>query len=82
MKLWLLRPIDGARAWEPWYDKAFGFVVRAKDEAGARDLAASEAGDEKREQGKNPWLDRYESTCEELRAPGEAGVVMMDFHAA
>lgn len=37
MKLWLLRPVVGLdendNPWWPWYDKAFGFVVRAETEA-------------------------------------------------
>lgn len=36
MKIWLLRPIDGCDEWNPWYDKAFGFVVRAAREQEAR----------------------------------------------
>ena len=36
MRLWLLRPqeglIEGDNPWDPWYDKAFGFVVRAETE--------------------------------------------------
>lgn len=37
MRLWELRPIDkDSGPWEPWYDKAFGFVVRADTEAQAR----------------------------------------------
>ena len=30
MRLWLLRPVEGDSLWDPWYDKAFGFVVRAE----------------------------------------------------
>ena len=40
MKLWLLRPREDLPydkdPWEPWYDKAFGFVVRAETEERAR----------------------------------------------
>ena len=46
MKLWILRPIEGSPYWEPWYDKAFGFVVRAKDEKEARMIAYRDQGDE------------------------------------
>jgi len=53
MKLWLLRPVDGLKKndnpWKPWYDKAFGFVVRADTEEEARALAHADAGDENRE---------------------------------
>ncbi len=78
-KLWILRPIseDGIQ-WNPWYDKAFGFVVCAPTEAAARKIASESAGDE----GAYAWLMPEVSTCAEL-APSEAvGVVMMDFHAA
>jgi hypothetical protein len=44
MKLWLLRPKEGRSHWEPWYDKAFGFVVRANSETEARKLASGDAG--------------------------------------
>jgi hypothetical protein len=56
MKLWLLQMND---AQEPWFDRMFGFVVRAKDEAGARRLASSRAGDE----GPEAWLSPAHSTC-------------------
>ena len=48
MKLWLLRPINiyGDSPWNPWHDKAFGFVVRADTEQEARKLANEESGDE------------------------------------
>lgn len=40
MKLWLLRPIDPhGGLWDPWFDKIFGFVVRAETETEARTLA-------------------------------------------
>lgn len=93
MKLWLLRPIDrpmGDDPWDPWYDKAFGFVVRADTEDEARNLAHEEAGDENRgkfldreiAKTKSPWLDRAYSTCVELTADGVAEVIIRDFAAA
>ena len=94
MKLWLLRPAEnlpeGDDPWEPWYDKAFGFVVRAETEDGARSLAHANAGDENRggifgrkPAGSNqPWLDAKYSTCTELTAEGAAEMVMMDFQRA
>ena len=37
MRLWILRPIDEAAGqWSPWFDKAFGFVMRAETEEAAR----------------------------------------------
>lgn len=85
MRLWLLRPEEGLGGrpspWEPWYDKAFGFVVRANSEAEARKLAHEGAGDENRS-GKSPWLTSAYSTCVRLPSKGEAGVVMQDFASA
>ena len=49
MKLFHLYPkenIEGENPWSPWYDKAFGFVVRAETEEEARKLANEEGGDE------------------------------------
>lgn len=76
MKLWHLLPIGVGGHWSPWYDKAFGFVVRAESETEARALAAKVAGDE----GEVAWTDKGSSTCIELTADGEAGVVIRDYH--
>jgi hypothetical protein len=50
MTLWLLRPVENLpiddNPWDPWYDKAFGFVILAETEADARALADKNAGDE------------------------------------
>jgi len=79
MKLFLLKPaVKAQKIWEPWYDKAFGFVVRATDEQQARLLAAGRAGDEE----PDAWLDDTQSTCEELFPDGPAGVIIRDFAAA
>lgn len=84
MKLWILRPVKdlpkGDDPWAPWYDKAFGFVVRAETETEARTIADEGAGDENYKQ--TPWLEAKYSTCTELTADGDADVVMMDYHAA
>lgn len=88
MKLWLLRPVDGDRHWEPWYDKAFGFVVRAETEEDARRHASDDEGDEGRDSYKpgkhlaSPWLSGEHSTCVELMPDGESGVVLREFHSA
>ena len=94
MKLWILRPVDGLtdndNPWKPWYNKAFGFVVRADTEEKARAIAHDEAGDENRGKflgketatTKQPWKDAKFSTCTELLAKGKAGLVMQDFSAA
>ena len=89
-KLWLLRPVQGddeTGLWNPWYDKAFGFVVRAETEEEARDLAQKEGGDEvygiSYSSPKGPaWTSSDHSTCRELTADGEAEVIMQDYHAA
>lgn len=94
MKLWILRPVEGLdkkdNPWEPWYDKAFGFVIRAETEEDAREFAHSGAGDENRGEflstktanTNQPWKDAKYSTCTELLPEGEAGVVMLDFATA
>jgi len=78
MKLWLLRPIEGTECWEPWYDKCFGMVVRARTELEARSIAAKNAGDER----MIAWLNKENSTCVELTQKGKAELVIQDIHAA
>jgi len=82
MKLYLLKPIDNItpNPWEPWYDKAFGFVVRAKNENQARQMAQEQAGDEDR--NGSPWLSDQQSICVLLTATGKPEVIIRDFHAA
>lgn len=79
MRIWILRPADGLgksdNPWKPDYDKAHGFVVRAKDPSEARRLAGDQAGDE----GPSPWLSEEYSTCVELKKSGVAGVLVRDF---
>ena len=94
MKVWILRPVEGLPSgddpWDPWYDKAFGFIVRAETEEEARGFAHEDAGDENRGEfagGKisettTPWLDSKYTTCIPLSDQGEIGVVMRDFSAA
>lgn len=80
MKLWILLPNKKSRKWDPWYDKAFGFVVRAETEGEARALAEARSGDESR--NKPTWTDAKCSSCVELTQEGEAGVIMRDFASA
>jgi len=95
MKLWLLRPKSNNlpedeyhNPWFPWYDKCFGFVVRAETELEARKIAQENAGDEKNNYrgsnvfGKKAWLDKTLSSCEELRENGEKGMIIKDYHSA
>ncbi len=89
MKLWLLRPIHPDERDGPWwgiYDCAFGFVVRAEDEAKARALTDAEAGDEwprwRRSNDKpNPWRNLAMASCVELTGDGPAEVILRDFNA-
>lgn len=71
MNLYLLRPI---KDWEPWYDKVFGFVIRASSEDEARGLASLQAKDE----GRQAWLRTTETACEILTDAGEPGVILRD----
>lgn len=88
MKLWLLRPITpNAGRWEPWYDKAFGFVIRAETESRARELAEAEHGDESTiAYGGKPavtaWKDPGLTRCIPLTEDGEEEVVIRDFWSA
>lgn len=92
MKLWLLKNKDklskGDDPWEPWYDKCFGFVVRAETEEQARAHAHENAGEENRGRFLNkitantnePWINPKYSTCVELLNDGDAGIVIFDMH--
>ena len=82
MKLFLLENREDLAKdddpWKLWYDKAFGFVIRAIDERAARELAASQCGDE----SKKAWQNSGYSTCVELTADGIAEVILRNFSAA
>lgn len=94
MKLYELRPIEdlpeGDNPWDPWYDKCFGFVIRAENEKEAREIAHNNASDENRSQflGRkiantcSPWLDNKYSTCVELNINGEQKVIIKEEHWA
>ncbi len=92
MKLWKLRPRDSLpkdNPWEPWYDKAFGFIIQALDEKTAREIANANGGDEVGpisysiyRTGGDAWLDPKMSTCEEYELGDEPRVIMRDFAAA
>jgi len=83
MKLWLLRPAKEKKGgpWDPWFDKSFGFVVRAETEEKAREIADDNAGDENRD-AKHPWLKSRYASCEELTPNGEEDLIMKDFASA
>ena len=92
MKLWLITPQpdlpEETSPWEPWYNKAFGFVVRAKTEADARQIASGNAGEEtrsfphRRTGQSDAWENPTLSRCVELHQDGKKGLVLRDFHAA
>lgn len=77
MKLWLIKPIDKATHWKPWYDKVFGFVIRAETEQAAREMASTKSGAEAYDVA-NPWLDAAVTSCAELTADGDAEIVLRD----
>jgi hypothetical protein len=85
MKLFELRPrkdlLKNDNPWEPWYDKTFGFVVRAKTAQKAREYA-DEYSSEENDGGKNPWLHEKYSTCNELTRNGDECIIMADTHSA
>ena len=94
LKLWLLRPVDvndivGDNPWEPWFDKAFGFVVCAESEEEARKLANASGGEETGpvthnvyRTGGDPWLDSKFSICIPLVAGDKPEVILEDFASA
>lgn len=90
MKLYLLRPVGYTvhndtvpkdSIWDPWYDKAFGFVISASSPNEARALAHARGGDENRSL-LNPWLDPKQSTCTILKPTKESQIIIRDFAAA
>lgn len=94
MKLYKLTPAkelsEDDNPWSPWYDKAFGFVIRAETPEKARQIAHENAGAENRGEfnerptanTKTPWLDKKYSTCEELKELGGEGLIVRDFASA
>ena len=89
MKLWLLRPVNNNDTpWVPWYDKAFGFVVRAETAQAARRIANEHAGCEALDRN-NTWMNTLEiwtnpalASCVELLTEGAEGLIIRDFASA
>ncbi len=82
-KLWLLRPREDIKwpydnPWDSWYDRTFGFVIRAAGEDLARRIAAENSETE----GRNAWLDSNLSVCEELVPEGDIGVIIRESYQA
>lgn len=98
--VWVLTPNDDRESddlpdpWSPWYDKAFGFVIRAESEEKARELAQENAGDEttvspvhhdvdERVRGREVWKDSALADCVPVEEyGGENAVLMQDFARA
>ena len=87
MKLFILRQV---KEWEPWYDTAKGFIVRAETEQAARQLIYDYAKDRycweddlvAGREGKEVWLNPELTTCTELDPDGKPELIMRDFHHA
>lgn len=58
------------------WDRHEGFVIRARNEKYARNLANLEAPKE-----DNIWLDPKSTTCEPIYPQGPSEVILADFHA-
>jgi hypothetical protein len=85
MKIWLLKPIDSESGpWDPWYDKPFGFVIRAATEERARQVADREAHDLdlRYRSTLGAWLDANLVSCVELTGDGSEEVLLTDFRSA
>lgn len=76
MCLWLLKPREGAKPWEPWHNKTFGFVIRASSETEARSMAQEKGSDEC--DHLDAWTNESLSTCEVIPPDGEPGVILQD----
>jgi len=72
-RIWKLTRIG-----EAYYDEVEGFVIRARDESEARDIAQFKGADEVK---RGSWCDPAFATCEELTGDGNGGVIMCDFKA-
>ena len=88
MGLWLLKPRDDLseddNPWVPWYNKVFGFIIRAEIPGEARAMADRGAGSETDEAGGDPlaWFDPRVSTCTELTPEGRTEVILRDKRSA
>lgn len=94
MKLWILRPIDDevnrpGTTYPVWsWDCSYGYVVRAEDERGAREMIANSnalCADDWRfspgDEGAASWLNPELTSCDELTADGAPAILMRDFLA-
>ena len=73
MKLWILDRKPNHLSW----DVVNTYLVRAESEDRAREIA-----NERNFGDQGPiWHDPEQALCHELVAPGEEGILMMDFNA-
>lgn len=78
MKLWILQP---NAPWRREYDVLNAVIVRAETEIAARNFAQDVRGDENWESSNiwgltDVWLNPVCTSCIELTADGEAGVIL------
>lgn len=84
MKLWLLEARSGELPREDnpcaEWDVNLGYVIRAKTEERARQLAQDKSSHESDtlESCKTPWLDPHYTTCTELGVDGPEEVIMIE----
>lgn len=77
MKLWLIKGVLGHPKWRSVrWGRATEFVVRAETEAEVRQSIVN--GEFFGQEGADVWLDPETSTCSELTADGDAGIVLSD----
>lgn len=86
MKLWILEPRPNL-ADDPWYlarreDVQVLVQVRAEGEARARALAQRNGGGETQGGYCPAWTDDHYSTCTELTAEGDEGIIMSRWEEA
>ena len=72
MQAWIIRRIGRAD-----YDQHDGHVVLAPSEVSAREIVAADLGIEQ----PNVWRSRALSTCAEVDAIAEPGIVLSSFNA-
>ncbi len=75
MNLYILYPKNGVE-W-PYYDSNRSFIIRAKSAVHARKLANIKGGDENNKHSY-PWLNKDLTICRQLKADGEAKIIMIE----
>lgn len=86
MELWLLRPkaslLASDNPWEvqrPFFMPSYGYVIRARTEKEAREMAQSIAGDERLWRLETyPWLDSHYTSVVRIKEHGKREVIIAD----